>query len=281
MRAGSATRIWQLLECALGHSADGDYPAAESCLRKALSLPAPPDCHLGITRPALWNELGIVRKYRGKLDSAERYYRLALRHARRFTNTPGREFFLANLYHNLGGVEHARGRFWRAAAHARKGLRLRLQCVRSGSLAAASDMAALAAILDGLEAYKESEKLHRYALKIYQREYGSSHPEIAIVLNNLGALYQATKRPKRAEFFYRAALKMKRHVLPARHPDIAITMSNLAMFYSVHARHSLARLWSKRALQLLEGSLGHSHRTTRAVRKNHQRIARAKEIGWQ
>jgi tetratricopeptide (TPR) repeat protein len=266
--ATSAARASQLLERALGNSARGNYRQAERCLCKALKSAERRASGFVVDRPALWNDLGIVCKYLGKLDSAERYYRLALRHARQHPQSPERQFFLANLYHNLGGVEHSRRRFGIAEKYACKGLELRLKCTRSDSLAVASDRAALAAILDGLQRYDESKTYYSEALRIYRREYGASHPEIAVVLNNLGALYQATGRPKLAEAYYRAALRMKQRELGASHPDIGVTMNNLAMLLRGQGRSELAESWFKRALQILKSSLGSSHPVTRELRNN-------------
>src|SRR5947209_1979818 len=106
--ATPAARASQLLGRALGHSARGNYRRAESSLREALESAEKHTANFVVDRPALWNQLGMVCKYLGKFDSAERYYRLALRHARQHPKSPEREFFLANLYHNLGGVEHSR-----------------------------------------------------------------------------------------------------------------------------------------------------------------------------
>jgi tetratricopeptide (TPR) repeat protein len=266
--ATSAARASQLLKRALGHSAHGDYVQAESCLREALKSADRRARGFVADRLALWNELGIVCKYLGKLDSAERYYRLALRHARQHPKSPEREFFLANLYHNLAGAEHSRRRFGIAEKDARRGLELRLKCTRSDSLAVASDRAALAAILDGLQRYEESKRYYFEALTIYRREYGVSHPEVAVVLNNLGALYHATGRPKLAESYYRAALRMKRRELGASHPDIGVTMNNLAMLHSGQGRCELAESWFTRALQILNSTLGSSHPVTRELRNN-------------
>jgi tetratricopeptide (TPR) repeat protein len=257
-----------LLKRALSYSSRGDYRRAEACLREALEFGKRHPGSFGIDRAALWNELGMVRKYLGKFDSAERYYRLALRCARQRPKTAEREFFLANLYHNLGGVEHSRRRFGIAEKYARKGLELRLKCTGSDSLAVASDRAALAAILDGRHRYGESKRCYFHALKVYRREYGASHPEIAVVLNNLGALYQATGRPKLAESYYRAALRMKRRELGASHPDIGVTMNNLAMLHRGQGRCELAESWFKRALQILNSSLGSSHPVTQELRNN-------------
>jgi tetratricopeptide (TPR) repeat protein len=261
-------RSMRLLRSALGYSEKGDYRRAESCLRKALQSADRRNGDFICDRPGLWNELGIVCKYLGKLSSAERYYRLALRRARGCPESAERKFFLANVYHNLGGIEHARRRFRRAEKYSRYGLELRLKTVPRDSLAVASDLAALASILDGLHRYTESRRYYFAAMRVYRREYGASHPAIAVVLNNLGALYHATGRAKNAESYFRAALRMKRRELGASHPDVGITMNNLAMFCSGVGRHKTAALWFKKALSILDSSLGDSHPVAREVRKN-------------
>jgi len=267
-RAGHAP----LAKTALRYSARGDYRAAEKTLRAALRLTA--NAIPGRDRLVLWNELGMVSKYLGKFDTAERYYRLALRHADGCFSSPEREFFLANLYHNLGGLEHSRRHFLRGEKYTRKALELRLQVAPPDSLAVASDRAALAAILDGLHRFVEAERHYQHALITYRREYGASHPETAVILNNLGALYQATGRQKCAELHYRAALRIKRKELGASHPDVAVTMNNLALFYSSQNRTNAARAWLNKALHILNESLGNLHPTARAVRKNYQRLCR-------
>ena len=266
-----SVRTSRLLKRALAYSSRGNYQLAERWLRRALNSTGRRPSDFITDRPALWNELGMVCKYLGKLGSAERYYGLALRHAGLQPETPERDFFLANLYHNLGGVEHSRRRFARAEKYARRGLELRLNCTHNDSLAVASDRAALAAILDGQQQFDESKKLYFKALSVYRRKYGASHPEIAVVLSNLGALYHATCRPKLAQTHYHAALRMKRRELGASHPDIGVTMNNLAMLHSTQGRRELAESWFKRALQIFKSTLGNSHPVTRELRNNQRR----------
>ena len=64
------------------------------------------------------------------------------------------------------------------------GLVSRAKVAGASSIALAADRAALAAILDGLCSFEESQKLYRQALKTYRRVYGKSHREIALILNN-------------------------------------------------------------------------------------------------
>jgi len=264
-RPVTVSRSSTLVKTALRGSARGDYRLAEQRLQQALKLARSSTTLSEVGRPALWNELGMVCKYLGKFDKAERYYRRALRYARRFSKTADREFFLADLYHNLGGLEHARQHFSRAETYARKGLQLRLGCAKPDSIAVAADRAALAAILDGLDKHAESERHYRAALRTYRREYGPDHLEIALILNNLGALCQATGRTRRAEFYCRSALEMKRRKLGDSHPDVAVTMNNLGMLYVGLGKSSLARVYLQQAVQILKATLGARHPSTRAV----------------
>jgi len=253
------------------HSAKGDYGAAESSFRQALQLlrndTIDPD------RLALWNELGMVLKYSGKYDEAEGCYRLALRHGCKCFRGAEQQFFRANLYHNLGGLEHSRERFTRAIKYARKGLELRLKCCASDTLAVARDRSALGAILHGLCKYADSERNYVHALRIYLRAYGPRHQQIAIVLNNLAALCHATGRPRRAEHYYRAALRMKRRLLGRSHPDLAVTMNNLALLLDSQDRTRAARSWMWKARSILESTLGRSHPSTLCVQQNCRRTS--------
>ena len=217
---------------------------------------------------AVWNQLGIVCKYLGRFSAAERYYHQALRSV---THLAGRDPLVADLYHNLGGLEHARGRYKQAEKYARKGLRLRFQSAVGITLALGSDFAALAAILDGLGKYDESEKLYHHALRIYHRHFGAVHAEIAVVLNNLGALNQSFGRYGRAAYFYRRALSMKWCLLGNSHPDLVPTLNNLATLYYAQDKIDAARLWLRRALHLARVSLGRSHPVTRTLEYNFDR----------
>lgn len=109
-------------------------------------------------------------------------------------------------------------------------------------------------------------------LRTYRREYGSSHPEIAVVLNNLGALYQATARSGRAESSHRVALEMKGIELGARHPDVAVTLNNLALCCQSRGDANSAGRSFQRAVRILHVTLGTSHPTTQGVRNNFCRL---------
>ena len=275
-RSGKAVRVATLRERAIYCSAFGKYRKAESLLLTGLRLAGPLGTRPGRDHLFLWNELGMVYKYLGKFQKAEQCYRLALRHVRRSMEGGERDFFLANLYHNLGGLEHSRRRYQRGEKYAQKSLELRCKVSGVRSLGAALDMAALAAIIDGLGRFEESEALYHKALKIYRSEYGPSHRDNAVIMNNLAALGQATERPAEAEAQYGAALETKRRELGSSHPDVGITLNNLGMLYGSQRKTAAALECFQTAVRILNQSLGGPHPNTRAVRGNLKRLGRNK-----
>jgi tetratricopeptide (TPR) repeat protein len=259
-------------DCTYGGQYRESATHLHKCVRLLGGAPASPTSdHI-----VLWNELGMVYKYLGKLSTARKFYHLALQHASSCLTGRDRNAFLADLYHNLGGLEHARRQFNRGEQYARKSLQFRAKVAGASSIAIAADRAALAAILDGLCSFEESQKLYRQALKIYRRVYGKNHREIALILNNLAAIYLATGRPTLAEAHCKAALAMKQRELGETHPDLAITMNNLAMLYATLGRRKDAQVCFKKAIKLLDDSLGKSHPTTLTVKRN----VRKHQLRW-
>ena len=267
-----AVRLAQLRDQASDDALRGRYADSAALLRRALRLITSQGTSQTSEHLALWNELGMVYKYLGKFQTAQEFYRLALHHSAECLKGRERNEFLANLYHNLGGLEHSRRQFSSGEQYARKSLRFRAKIAAANSIAVASDKVALAAILDGLGKFDESQKLYRQALRTYRRVYGQSHREIALILNNLAAIFQTLGQPSRAETLYRASLAMKRRELGKSHPDLAVTLNNLAMLYASMGKSKSARLFFDRSLKLLAHSLGNSHPSTRAVERNLRNI---------
>jgi tetratricopeptide (TPR) repeat protein len=210
----------------------------------------------------------MVYKYLGEFGKARKYYRSALFYCDSCLTGSARCDALASLHHNLGGVEHSAQQFRRAEPHARKSVRFRLRVRSHDVVAVAADRVALAAILDGRGKFAESERIYLQALKIYRRAFGASHREIAVVLNNLGAVYSRTGRLQHAEKMYRTALEMKIAALGRRHPDVAVTLSNLGALLASAGRIAEAGRYLAQAWRHLSKTLGRNHPHARAARKN-------------
>jgi len=220
----------------------------------------------------LWNELGMIYKYLGRFRESQRLYRRALETAHDYMDGTRRDFFLADLYHNLGGLEHAQKHFRRGEKLARKGLQLRRRVSSERSLPVAVDKAALAALLSGQKKFVEAEKLYRRALLVYRREYGAKDGETAILLNNLAALYHATQRFRPAQKCYRHALQIKRETFGPLHPTVAVTLNNLGMLCHAQGDSRGAEQYIGEALRILLRRIGSTHFQYRSILRNYQTL---------
>ena len=238
-------------QCALSR---GEYPRAE---------------RLFGLRPH--SEIRMSFGDQGRFDEAERVYRRA--HAIFLAARGEVSLELAALYHNRGGLEHARGRDGRGEPFARRGLEIREQALGPAHPTVAADAAALAAILDGQGKRDEAEELFRRALTVFERIYGGEHYEVAVTLNNLGALCQAKGETEEAERLYRRALAIKEKRLGGSHPEVATTLNNLAVLCRSQARHAEAQRLYHRAMVIFHGALGPSHPSTQACGENYEALA--------
>lgn len=248
---------------ALSH---GHYARAERlfgfALRIAERMLGPNDHLVG----AVLSDLGMVHKYQGRLDEAERAYRRA--HAVFLAARGEVALELAALYHNRGGLEHARGCDAGGEPFARRGLEIRERALGPDHPAVAADAAALGAILHGLGKRDEAETLLRRALAVFERTYGAHHYEIAVTMNDLAAVCEAKGDTAEAERLYRRALAIKDKRLGSDHAEIATSLNSLAMLCRAQGRDAEANQLYRRALAILERALGASHPSTVACREN-------------
>ena len=99
----------------------------------------------------------------------------------------------------------------------------------------------------------------RRALAIDEPSYGPDHPDVAIRLNNLAQLLQATNRPAEAEPLMRRALAIDEPSYGPDHPDVAIRLNNLALLLQATNRLAEAEPLLRRALAIDEQSYGPDH----------------------
>jgi len=251
---------------ALGERArdHGRYAEAEERLLGAAHLA---DRLLGpghLETIATYNALGMVHKYRGQFGAGRAAYARALRAAKALR--PIDPLVLATLYHNIGGLEHARGRFHRALPFARAAVRLRI--ARLGPLHpdVAADQAALAAILEGLGRTADAEALYREAIEILEGLPGSRRIDLAAALNNLATACASAGRLLEAKRHAERALAIKEELLGRAHPDVAVTLANLAIIFWRLGHPLDAELASAHAIAILQATLGDTHPRLERVR---------------
>jgi tetratricopeptide (TPR) repeat protein len=105
----------------------------------------------------------------------------------------------------------------------------------------------------------EAEPLYRRALAIDERSYGPDHPKVAIRLDNLAQLLQATNRLVEAEPLMRRALATFERSPGPDHPDFAINLYSLARLLQATNRLVEAEPLYRRALAIFERSYAPDH----------------------
>ena len=127
---------------------------------------------------------------------------------------------MADLHHNLAGLDHAQHRFFHGEPHARRAIQLRQIAPGLNSTAAAGDFAVLGALLLGKGRYADAEDALEKSLRIWVKHFGPDHYEVAIVKHHLAALYTARGQHARAEDAYRTVLEIKHRVLGADNAEV-------------------------------------------------------------
>jgi tetratricopeptide (TPR) repeat protein len=249
----------------------GCFTRAEPLLRAALAWAKRSGGEPVVLAHAL-NELGLWCKDVGRYAEAREHYAQALRVLRRTGRTDPHD--LAALYHNLGGIEHARGHYARGEVLARRGLALRLVQAEPDAAALAADLIALAALVSGLGRLAEAERLYLVGLEMLGGSAGEWEWELekAVALHGLGSQYACEGRLEEAVGLLQRAATIKRRLLGRNHADLALTLNNLAV---AHRRRgdpaAAARLYAE-ALAIFERALDPDHPKTRTCRRNEEAL---------
>ena len=116
------------------------------------------------------------------------------------------------------------------------------------------------------------------ALAIQKQQLGANHPDTAMLLRNLAALYEAQKMYELAELLYQRALAIREQQLGANHPDTALSLYNLAMLYYKLGLFSEAEPLYQQALAIHEQELGREHPRTQMILMNHPSVSQDPEV---
>lgn len=251
----TALAVHAAMVTAAAARAAGDYRQARTFARHALARATDPH-----DVAAAHNELGVIGKFAGRFADAEEHYRIALPLIRRLYGPRSRQ--VATLWHNLGGLAHARGEFRAGERAARKSVELGREVLPAGSLEQHAHEVAYGALLDELGRYRESIPMYRRALAAY-RAAGDRY-EVASTLHGLAAAEHSSGAHARAREHYVEALREYRASVGSAHPDVGRTLHNLAMLDAKTGRAGAAQLFTRAAANL-RAALGARHPSTRAT----------------
>ena len=128
-------------------------------------------------------------------------------------------------------------------------------------------MGALDMLFDRKARYDRAERMSRGALALTEASRGKDHPDLAVRLNNLAQLLQATNRLGEAEPLMRRALAIDEASYGAEHPNVARDLNNLATLLKDTNRLGEAEPLMRRALAIDQASYGAEHPNV-AIRLN-------------
>ncbi|MFB2882394.1 tetratricopeptide repeat protein [Floridanema aerugineum] len=107
--------------------------------------------------------------------------------------------------------------------------------------------------------YAEAIPLAQRSLAIREKALGSEHPDVALSLNNLAALYEQMGNYAQAEPLYQRSLAILEKVLGSEHPDVAGSLNNLGLLYRRMGNYAQAEPLFQRSLAIWEKALGSEH----------------------
>jgi len=106
---------------------------------------------------------------------------------------------------------------------------------------------------------KEAEIFLLKGLKIYIKEYGKDHKEVAMSYHNLGVLYANGGQNKKAELNCLKAIEIRIKLLGKFNPDVAESMDLLAWNYTCSAQYKKAEPIYFKSLEILKMAFGEIH----------------------
>ena len=101
--------------------------------------------------------------------------------------------------------------------------------------------------------------MYERALAIRETTLGRDHPEVALILNNLGLMLKSQGAFTEARPLLERALAIRERALGKAHPYVATSLNNLATLLRALGKHAEARPLYERALEILEKTLGSDH----------------------
>jgi hypothetical protein len=96
---------------------------------------------------------------------------------------------------------------------------------------------------------------------------GSDHPDVAIVLKNIGILKASQRQYAEADLLLSQSLSLTNRVLGHEDPIVAVTMRTIAVFQAMQGHYGEAERFIRRSLEISEKTLGSEHPEVAASRK--------------
>ena len=264
-------KLRALERCGAALTALGQYADAERDLLTGIELASVSFGDGAGEVTQLRNVLGMLYKYWGRWEDGLLQYDQVLSCV---LATQGEQSDdAARIYHNIGGLLHARGCPDTAEAPARRAWDIARALHGESDVETMIHAEAYAAILDDLGRQDDGLEIHRAALAVFTSRFGPEHPEVAATLHNLAAALAATGLLAEAEGSYRRALAMKERAAGGDAPDTALTRQNLGHLLCMRGQRDEGVRLLTSALTTLEARLPPEHPSVVVARQNLARVS--------
>jgi serine/threonine protein kinase len=241
------------------HDSKGNYPQAEAAAREALRIRETLTGREDTAVATSLNDLAEVLAKRGQYKEAQATAEEALAIRRRLL--PATHEDLADSLKTLASIRTNSAADYKGAEPL---LREQLEIRRAA--AGSRDSATVAVALNDLAVnamwqlkYPEAEKFYLESLAIDRRVFGDEHPEVAIIMENLGGVYYRTQRYDETLRLLDQVLAMRKKRLGDDHPMIARTVHNIGAVKSAAKDYAGAVAALTEARQRFLATLGPKH----------------------
>ncbi len=106
--------------------------------------------------------------------------------------------------------------------------------------------------------HKAEDRLQK-ALLILEEQLSPNHPDLAVIMTNLGNVYFELQRPELSERYHQQALNIRKNAFHADDPAIAQSTYNLAVLYESQHKYEQAATFYQQAISLWSASVGPTH----------------------
>ena len=157
-------------------------------------------------------------------------------------------------------VEHyEEGRFARAAATARSAYELATTTFGPDHINTADSMLKVGIVAETLGDTGTAKQQMLNALNILEKQLGSTHEDIAVVLTNLANVYFEDNEPELSEQNHKRALTIRRQAFGDVDATVAQSLYNLAVLYDDLQEHEKAIEHYEQAIRIWNVTIGPAH----------------------
>ncbi len=198
---------------------------------------------------------GALQSHSGDAQAAEASLKAAIRHAAHGHDLTLRAKAIAELIYVVG---YQQARFAEALEI---GQLAEADVIAAGNapLLQAKVAKAIGVVLGNQGRYPEARKHLEQARAWTEKELGSHHPALALVLNNIGLVDFRQGKFKQAQQTIERTLTIYQKALGPDHPALAFSMNNLFVMMAAQGNYVGAQKWVEKALAVWEAAYGPDH----------------------